>query len=405
MERRVDGAWGWVVTGAVFVLLLLAYGNLYTFGVFFPALAAEFDANRADVALIFSVLAALYSSLAVISGPAADRFGTHVVCGFGMLVMGLGLAFASFAEAVWQIYLGYSFGVAVGIGCTFAPASAGLQRWMTRRRGLASGLSSTGVGISIFLMPPMVAGLIAAYDWRTTMMVLAGVSLLLGVAAALLMGDPPGTARRPRATRPDETRYDLRRALTSRGFLGLYLSSTCACAGIFIPFVHLVPYAADKGLGEATGVYLVSVIGISSVAGRIVLTTASDRLGRRPSIAAIYVGMGVGFFLWFAGGSVAVLTAFAVLYGACYGGYVGMIAPIIAEYFGTERIGSLLGFFMSSITIGGFLGPWLAGHAFDLWGSYDVPMLVAGGFGLLAGAVAMSMPARPYGPGIFQTSS
>ncbi|MEQ9641028.1 MAG: MFS transporter [Alphaproteobacteria bacterium] len=403
MDRRIDGAWGWVVTAAVFVLLFLAYGNAYTFGVFFPALAAEFDADRADTALVFSVLAALYSTLATISGPAADRFGTRAVCGFGMVAMAAGLAYASTAQALWQVYLGFGLGVALGIGCNFAPASAGLQRWVTRRRGLASGLSSTGVGVSVLVLPPLVAALIDWRDWRAAMLTLAALSLVFGVASAALMGDPPGT-RRDRNEPPAATRFDLRRALASRGFVAFHLSSTCACIGIFIPFVHLVTYATDRGFDEATGVLLIAVIGVASLVGRVVLTVASDRLGRRASIAVIYAAMGASFVLWWWGGSVAVLTVFAVLFGVSYGGYVGMIAPIIAEYFGTERIGSVLGCFMSSVALGGFFGPWFAGHAYDLWGSYDVPLLLAGGFGLLAALFALAMPSRPYAASTFHVA-
>jgi len=99
--------------------------------------------------------------------------------------------------------------------------------------------------------------------------------------------------------------------------------------------------------------------------------------------------------------TLAVLSLFAILFGICYGGYVAMIAPIIAENFGTERIGSVLGWFMSSVSLGGVLGPWFAGYAFDLWGSYDVPILVAAGFGLVAGLCALGMPSRPYSAGVF----
>ena len=78
-DRRIDGAWSWVVTGAAFTLLFLAYGGAYSFGVFFPALASAFDADRADTALVFSIVGGLYSTLGIVSGPAADRFGTRPV--------------------------------------------------------------------------------------------------------------------------------------------------------------------------------------------------------------------------------------------------------------------------------------------------------------------------------------
>ena len=128
-DRRVDGAWAWAVAGATFVLMFLAYGNVYSFGVFFPVLAEAFNADRGDTAFVFSVVGGLYSTMGIISGPAADRFGTRPVCLFAMLAMGAGLIYASYAEALWQVYLGFGLGLAFGMGFSFAPANAGLQRW------------------------------------------------------------------------------------------------------------------------------------------------------------------------------------------------------------------------------------------------------------------------------------
>ena len=134
-----------------------------------------------------------------------------------------------------------------------------------------------------------------------------------------------------------------------------------------------------------------------SLFGRVVLTAAADRLGRRNSMVAMYFAMGVGFLIWrLANDDTVLLTAFAVLFGVGYGGYVAMIAPILAEYFGVRKIGSLLGYFMSSIAIGGALGPWLAGHAFDVSGSYDLPVMIVGILGVLAAVLAAGIPGRPY---------
>lgn len=394
-----------MITGATFVLMFLAYGNAYSFGVFFPALSIAFDADRAETALVFSVVGGLYSTLGIVSGPAADRFGTRPVCLFGILAMGVGLIYASTAEALWQVYLGFGLGLAAGMGFTFVPANAGLQRWFTQQRGLASGLASTGAGISILVLPPMVAVLIEWRDWRTAMQITGSLALVAGSLAALTMADPPGTTGRPAPSAAGAGRFDLNGVLTSRGFVMLFLSSMFCCIGFFIPFVHLVPYAIDQGLGKGVGVYLLAVIGTSSLVGRLLLSAASDRLGRRNSIAAMYMAMAVGFLLWYIGGGIVALTLFAVLYGVGSGGYVAMIAPIIAEYFGTEKIASVLGCFMPNIAIGGFFGPFLAGHAFDLWGSYDVPILVAVGCGLAAGLLALSMPARRYPASAFRRPS
>ena len=389
--------------------MFFAYGNTYSFGVFFPALSASFGANRAETALVFSIVGGLYSTLGIISGPAADRLGTRPVCLFGIVALGIGLIYASTATALWQVYLGFGLGLAFGMGFIFAPANAGLQRWFTKKRGLASGIASTGIGVSILVLPPVSAALIEWQNWRVAMQIIGVSALIIGSLAALMMGDPidtkGGSASVVGATDNQidvKTYYDLKAAFLSRGFLMLFFSSMICSIGFFIPFVHLVPYAIDQGFGETNGVYLLMVIGISSLTGRILLTAASDHLGRRNSMIAMYFTMALSFLLWYVAGNMTVLTMFAVFYGLGSGGYVAMIAPLIAEYFGTEKIGSILGCFMPNIALGGFFGPYLTGYAYDLWGSYDIPFIVASVCGLAAAVLALLMPARAYEAVAFQ---
>ena len=389
--------------------MFFAYGNTYSFGVFFPALSASFGADRAETALVFSIVGGLYSTLGIISGPAADRLGTRPVCLFGIVALGIGLIYASTATALWQVYLGFGLGLAFGMGFIFAPANAGLQRWFTKKRGLASGIASTGIGVSILVVPPVSAALIEWQNWRVAMQIIGVSALIIGSLAALMMGDPidtkGGSASVVGATDNQidvKTYYDLKAAFLSRGFLMLFFSSMICSIGFFIPFVHLVPYAIDQGFGETNGVYLLMVIGISSLTGRILLTAASDHLGRRNSMIAMYFTMALSFLLWYVAGNMTVLTMFAVFYGLGSGGYVAMIAPLIAEYFGTEKIGSILGCFMPNIALGGFFGPYLTGYAYDLWGSYDIPFIVALVCGLAAAVLALLMPARAYEAVAFQ---
>ena len=389
--------------------MFFAYGNTYSFGVFCPALSAAFGADRAETALVFSIVGGVYSTLGIISGPAADRLGTRPVCLFGIVALGIGLIYASTATALWQVYLGFGLGLAFGMGFIFAPANAGLQRWFTKKRGLASGIASTGIGVSILVLPPVSAALIEWQNWRVAMQIIGVSALIIGSLAALMMGDPidtkGGSASVVGATDNQidvKTYYDLKAAFLSRGFLMLFFSSMICSIGFFIPFVHLVPYAIDQGFGETNGVYLLMVIGISSLTGRILLTAASDHLGRRNSMIAMYFTMALSFLLWYVAGNMTVLTMFAVFYGLGSGGYVAMIAPLIAEYFGTEKIGSILGCFMPNIALGGFFGPYLTGYAYDLWGSYDIPFIVALVCGLAAAVLALLMPARAYEAVAFQ---
>ena len=107
--------------------------------------------------LVFSIIGGTHPTLGIISGPAADRFGTRLATLLGMIGLGVGL-----------IYARFGVGASLGVGCIFPPTNARLQRWSTRNRGLSSGLAITGVGVNILAAPPLVGVLIDSLDWHQT---------------------------------------------------------------------------------------------------------------------------------------------------------------------------------------------------------------------------------------------
>ena len=113
--------------------------------------------------------------------------------------------------------------------------------------------------------------------------------------------------------------------------------------GIFIPFVHLAAYAVDHGHSQATGVALISLIGVGSIAGRFLLGGVADRFGRRLSFAVMFVGMAVMLVFWLAATGIVALAAFAVLFGTFYGGFVALARLyVMPESPEMERLEALL---------------------------------------------------------------
>ena len=129
---------------ARFVCMLTGYAVAYSFAAFFGPLEAEFGAQRGETSLVFSISAFLYFLLGLPAGLIADRIGPRPVVVGGLLVVALGLVLAARASALWQVYLGYSLGVGLGVGFSYVPSVTAVQRWFVRRRGTASGLAVAG---------------------------------------------------------------------------------------------------------------------------------------------------------------------------------------------------------------------------------------------------------------------
>lgn len=385
---------GWWVVAAAFAITFVGFGSAYTFSAFVAPLQAEFGASRGSVALVFSLAGFLYFALGSVSGPLSDRLGSRALAVAGMLLLGLGLALAARARTLTGVYAAYALGVGLGVGCAYVPAIGAVQRWFVRRRGYASGIAVSGIGVGTLLMPPCASALIGAFGWRGAYLGLAAVAVLLGGGLSLLIendprrrglapdGDPP----HPQPAPPDG--IPVRAALATGRFAGLYAACLCASFGVFVPFVHLVPYAQDRGVAPARAALLISVIGVGSTAGRFLLGGLADRVGRERFLVAMYAAMALALASWALAGQFWTLAAFALAFGVCYGGWVAVLPAVVMDYFGGRHVSSLIGILYSSVAFGTLLGPSAAGFMFDVSHSYTLPIVASVGANLLAAAVA-----------------
>ena len=387
--------YGWIIVACVFVILLLAFGSAYSFSTFFESLQMEFGTSRTSVSFVFSIAGFLYFSLSPLSGQIADRFGSRRVIIFGVIVISISLLLSSRAKTMWQIYAVYSFGIGIGIGFAYAPSMGVVQRWFVKRRGLASGLAVMGIGLGTLGMPIFSAALIHWSDWRTAYLVMGILVFACGVSAAILIAESPerrglapdgdvieADARNtPQKTfKPEATsirEISLKDALHTKPFWLLYAGSFSFGLGLFIPFVHLIPFTNDLGLPNATGVMLFSLIGVGSIVGRLLLGSIADKLGRRQSLAAMYVGAAAIFAWWLVAANVWQLAIFAIIYGACYGGYVAILPAVTADYFSGPKISGIIGMIYTSVAVGNLIGPTAAGFIFDLAQSYTIPIFAS----------------------------
>src|SRR5215472_11829134 len=179
--------YGWFVVAAAFVVTFVGYGCVYSFSAFIEPLQHDFGASRGSVSVVFSLAGFLYFALGSISGPLADRFGARRLAVIGMALVGLGLAAVSAAQGLAQVYAVYGLAVGIGVGCSYVPAMGAVQRWFSRRRALASGLASSGIGAGTLVVPPLAALLVAHLGWRTAYVMLGVTAAVVGAGMALLI--------------------------------------------------------------------------------------------------------------------------------------------------------------------------------------------------------------------------
>ena len=372
--------YGWVVVGGAFLVLFMAYGAQFSFGVFFSALLEEFGWSRAALSGAFSLYAFGYSGFAFVSGWLTDRWGPRAVIAMGGIFLGAGWIAMSFTSSLWHPYVFYGVVAALGMSTAYVPCGATVTRWFSRRRGLAAGLASAGGSLGAFVLPPAAQLLVSTVGWRWAYVIFGSAILVtLNALAPLMKRDPEGLGlvpdghpgARPESTeRPRGGDYTIVQALKSRAFWILFALFTATWIPVFSPVVHLVPLARGLGIEPMLAATLVSALGLAAVVGRLVLGTLSDRAGRRPALG-IGLGLQAAAFLGFAqAGSLPGLYAASIAFGFSYGAISALMPAVVADFFGRRHAGGLVGLLFATAGSMAAWGPLGAGFIYDRTGSY-----------------------------------
>ncbi|HUM16582.1 MAG TPA: MFS transporter [Candidatus Nitrosotalea sp.] len=396
--------YGWTVVAAAFLVLFMAYGTQYAFGVFFAALVGEFGWSRASLSGVFSLYAFVYAAFALAAGRLTDRWGPRAVISVGGALLGIGLTLMSRVSALWQPYLLYGTVAALGMSTAYVPCNATVAKWFTRRRGIAVGLASAGGSLGTFAFPPIAHVLVSRLGWRWAYVVFgAAVLLALNVLALLMRRDPETMGLRPDGepipggaghSRGRARGWTVGQAVRTRAFWLLYGVFAATWIPVFIPLVHLVPMARGLGIAPLLATTLVSALGASAMVGRLAMGAASDRIGRRSALA-LALALQAAAFLGFAQArDLPALYASSLVFGFAYGAASTLFTATVADFFGREQAASLAGLLFALAGSMGACGPFAAGFIYDRAGDYRLAWWLSAG----CNAVALGLLAFTRAP-------
>jgi len=140
--------------------------------------------------------------------------------------------------------------------------------------------------------------------------------------------------------------------------------------------VHIVIYATDAGVSSITAVTILSATAAISIVGRVIMGGVADRIGNRPA-CIIGFGLALVAFLWLLiAKELWMLYLFALIFGLGGWAVVAMMSPLVSELFGLRSHGVILGGVFLGASLGGAIGPVIAGYIFDISGGYSQAFLV-----------------------------
>lgn len=384
--------YGWVVLGAAFLSLVMAFGaGNYTFGIFFKPVLADFGWSRGVTAVAFSLYMMGFGIFSVPMGILGDKYGPRLVTAVGGFMMGLGYVLLTRVSSLWQLYLYYGLLVGGGVGTLYGPLCAAVAGWFERRRGLALGLLMAGIGTGAVVVPTIAERVIASHGWRAAYLVVGVLCWVVIIAASFLVKRPP---RGLAAAAGRVERRSLSQILATRLFWTVNIMYFLWGIVFGMVLAHLAPYASDSGMSAAAAAGVVSIMGLGSIFGRVLMGGVSDRMGIEKTFAVCFF-MLIAALVWLMYMHQGwTFYAFALVFGFFYGGHIPLWPAVTGKYFGIASLGAVFGVLLLGANIGAALGSPMGGIVFDATHSYFVALAVCAIAMALALVMALSLMAR-----------
>ncbi|HWK85637.1 MAG TPA: MFS transporter [Caldimonas sp.] len=391
----------WVVLLAAGGVFAVTMGARQSMGLFLSVINTTTGLGLASISLAFGVGQLWWGLTQPLAGMVADRYGAGRVILLGLALVCLGTALVPLMTTTLGLI--FAIGVLAAGGAGFAGPSvllASAARLVPpEKRGIASGIVNAGGSFGQFVFVPIAGAITAAAGWATSVQSMAAIVLLALPAAWVLRGRPtalasPAPAGHPSATAQREsTRVAIGRAMRDPSYR--LLATGFFVCGFHVAFIatHLPGVVAACQLPPAVGAWALAIVGLFNIVGSLAMGWAVGRWRMKSLLSLVYVARGLAVLVFLlAPKSETVVLVFAAFIGLTYLSTVPPTAGLVAKFYGPAHMATLFGFVMLSHQIGGFLGAWLGGKAFDWTGSYD--WMWYADIVLAAGAALIHLPIR-----------
>ncbi len=389
MIRKIFYGW-WIVLACFLTNLYVSSIVFFGFTAFLDPLVREFGWSYTQVSFAASLRGLEMGILAPLVGFLADRFGSRKLIFSGVITVGFGLILLSLTRSLAMFYGSFillAFGAG---GCTSVVTMTAVANWFKKNVGIAFAVMASGFGAS-GLIVPLIVRLIDGYDWRTALIILGLGMWALGIPLSFVIRNKPeqygylpdGKLADGRISeheiQHEKVEISFRKALKKRSFLYLNLAEVIRFMVLSAVVLHIMPYLGSMGMSRPTAGLVAAAIPLFSIIGRFGFGWLGDVFDKRYVIAVTFGFMSMGMLAFSHMQSKWAIYLFLLLFSPGFGGGAVLRGAVLREYFGRDSFGKMIGILMGFASIGGILGPILAGWVFDTLGSYDFIWLVFAG--------------------------
>ena len=393
------------------VIVMTGFAIRGSFGMFQIPIATEFGWPRADFSMAIAIQNLAWGFGQPIFGAIAEKIGDRKAIIMGALCYAAGLLLSAQATTpgahqLYEIIVG--FGIAgTGFGVILAVVGRAAS---AANRSMALAIATAAGSVGQMIGAPLAGGLLAFLPWQAVFVTFAGL-ILLSLAVLPLMRAPP---RATKAELEETMGTIVARAFRDPSYTLIFLGFfSCGYQLGFITahfpaFVTEIcgPIASGSllaGIGIATtsalGAISISIIGLANIGGTLMAGWLGNRYPRKYLLAGIYTGRTL-ISIWFilVPMTPATVVIFAFVMGSMWLATIPLTSGLLAHLYGVRYMGTLYGIVFFSHQLGSFLGIWLGGRLYDIYGGYTAVWWVGIGVGALSAII--HLPIREYRPAL-----
>ena len=371
------------------LIVIISLGIRQTFGMFYFDFSTDLGITLSQFGFALGLQMFLWGAFAPWFGVITDKYGGHIAVfiGFIFYLLGILMLVSEYNTGLYFVTgIGVLIGVALGGTAISIPVSVVAKHFPQSNRTAAIGIVTAAGSFGYFVSPVFTRYSLVEFGWESTLLIFAAF-IFAGLILAFYLTTPKdvvGGIIDDKQTAGEA----LKEAFKSKSFIYLTLGFFVCGWHIALVATHIPTYVNDRGLPEWCAAAILALIGIFNMVGTLTAGYLSTKYSKKILLSAIYLLRGVSIIYFiFLPPSVFNAMVFGITFGFLWLATVPPTNGLVAHIFGTKYIALLYGIVFFSHQVGSFLGAYLGGVFYDLFGSFDYAWYISIALSIFAGLI------------------
>jgi MFS family permease len=389
-EKFIQSKTALITLIAASLVVVISLGIRQTFGLFYFDFSTDLDISITQFGFAMGLQLFLWGLFGPWFGIVTDKYGGNVAIFIGFLfyLAGVFLFYLGFNTGFYFILtIGVLIGVGLGSTAISIPVAIVAKHFPISNRTIATGIVTSAGSFGYFVSPLIVRYSLIETGWETTLLYFV-FFLTLGLVVALFITTPKIPVGSTASENKQTATQAIKEAFSNKSYIYLTLGFFVCGWHIALVATHIPTYINDRGLPEWCAAAILALIGVFNMIGTLTSGYLSTRYSKKIILSAIYLLRGVSIIYFiFLPPSVFNAMVFGVTFGFLWLATVPPTNGLVAHIFGTKYIGLLYGFVFLSHQVGSFLGAYLGGVFYELYGSFDYAWYISIALSIFAGLI------------------